>query len=185
MALLTRLIRLLKADVHGLLDSLEEPEDVVKQTIRDMEEALAHKAHALAELRTALERLMAEDTAVARARQDLEQHIELCFQAGNPTLARNFLRKKLEAERHARQVTLALDATRTQHAVLEQTIAEQRQQLAAVVQQLNLHRATRQHRETSAGAAPPWYGNAGITDDEVEVAFLEEQRRRTGTPQAH
>ena len=37
--------RLLKADLHGILDGLEEPEEVVKQTIRDMEEALAQKEH--------------------------------------------------------------------------------------------------------------------------------------------
>jgi len=180
MTLLTRMTRLLKADLHGILDCLEEPEEVLKQTIRDMEEALAHKEHTLTELHTVLQRLTTEDTAVARARQDIEQNIAICFQAGNETLARSFIRKRLETERQARQMARLIEDTRARHAALEHLIAEQREQLAAVVQQLNMLLATRQRQEGQPAPYAAGYSGAAVTDDEVEVAFLEEQRRRTG-----
>ncbi|ETW92791.1 MAG: hypothetical protein ETSY1_42105 [Candidatus Entotheonella factor] len=37
MTLMMRITRLFKADMHGLLDLLEEPEAVLKQAIRDMQ----------------------------------------------------------------------------------------------------------------------------------------------------
>ena len=82
MTLLQRLTRLLKADLHGILDGLEDPEEVVKQTIRDMEEALTAKEQTLVALHASLQRLTAEVQDTARTAQEIEQRLELCFQEG-------------------------------------------------------------------------------------------------------
>ena len=184
MTLIHRMTRLFKADLHGILDCLEEPEEVVKQTIRDMEDALATKEQALTELHTALQRLAAEETAVTRAVQEIEQRIDLCFQAGNEALAKHFIRQRLEAERQAKQVARAVEEIQTRRVALEQTIAEQREQLAAVVQQLNMVTEARQRQAGVTSSFVPGQGGAVITDDDVEVAFLEEKRRRAGSAQA-
>jgi phage shock protein A len=184
MTLIQRMARLFKADLHGILDCLEEPEEVVKQTIRDMEEALAQKEQMLTELRTALQRFAAEAAEMARMVQEVAQRIDLCFQAGNEALARNFIRQRLEIEQQARQVARAVEETQSRCASLEHTIAEQREQLAAVVQQLN---AFTQARQRQAGVPPafvPGHGRGVVSDDEVEAAFLEEKRRRTGSAPA-
>ena len=44
MALIRRVARLITADVHAVLDQIEEPEIVLKQAIREMEEELARQA---------------------------------------------------------------------------------------------------------------------------------------------
>lgn len=54
MTLIARMTRLFKADLHGILDSLEEPEEVAKQAIRDMEEDIATQERRLDELRAGL-----------------------------------------------------------------------------------------------------------------------------------
>ena len=41
MALINRISRLFKADFHAVLDHIEEPEALLKQAIRDMEDDLA------------------------------------------------------------------------------------------------------------------------------------------------
>ena len=41
MALINRISRLFKADFHAVLDQIEEPEALLKQAIRDMEDELA------------------------------------------------------------------------------------------------------------------------------------------------
>ena len=184
MTLLQRMTRLLKADLHGILDGLEEPEEVVKQTIRDMEEALAQKAQTLTALHATLQRLTAEEAALARTAQEIETHIDSCFQAGNETLARSFIRKRLETARQARQVAGAVAETRQRCELLQQTMAEQRAQLAAVVQQLHVYTARRQQQADVAASYMPGEAGAVISEDEVEVAFLQEQRRRAGGTQA-
>ena len=184
MTLIQRMTRLFKADLHGLLDSLEDPEEVVKQTIRDMEEALEHKEQTLAALHATLQRLTAEEQEVGRAAREIDHHIDLCFEAGNEALARNFVRKRLETERQARDVARAVEETQARRAALEHTVAEQREQLAAVVQQLNLYMATRPRQASPTAPFTPGQSGAGLTDDEVEVAFLDEKRRRAGRTQA-
>ena len=41
MALINRISRLFKSDFHAVLDQIEEPEQLLKQAIRDMEDELA------------------------------------------------------------------------------------------------------------------------------------------------
>jgi phage shock protein A len=180
MTLIQRMTRLLKADLHGLLDGLEDPEEVVKQTIRDMQEAIEYKEQTLTALHATLQRLTAEEQEVGRAAREIDHHIDLCFEAGNEALARNFVRKRLETERQARDVTRAMEETQARRVALEHTMAEQREQLAAVVQQLNRYMATRQRQASTTSTFTPGSSSAVLTDDEVEVAFLDEKRRRAG-----
>jgi phage shock protein A len=55
MTLITRITRLFKADLHGILDGLEEPQEVIKQAIRDMEEDIATQERRLEELRAIMQ----------------------------------------------------------------------------------------------------------------------------------
>jgi phage shock protein A len=50
MALITRIARLFKADMHSLLDSIEEPQSVLKQAIREMSEAIEQGERQLEDL---------------------------------------------------------------------------------------------------------------------------------------
>src|SRR5215471_17448122 len=183
MTLLQRITRLLKADLHGLLDDLEDPEEAVKQTIRAMEEALEHKEQTLEALHATLQRLTAEEQEVGRAAREIDHRIDLCFEAGNDALARTFVRKRLETERQTRDIARVVEETQARRAALERTMAEQREQLAAVVQQLNVYMATRQRQTSPASPFTPGHSGAVITDDEVEVAFLDEKRRRAAHTQ--
>ena len=48
MPILNRVKRLFQADVHAILDVIEEPEAVLKQAIREMQESLDQKQGQLA-----------------------------------------------------------------------------------------------------------------------------------------
>ncbi|MGE3540854.1 MAG: PspA/IM30 family protein [Candidatus Tectimicrobiota bacterium] len=178
MSLLRRLTRLWKADLHGLLDDLEDPEAVVKQAIRDMEEDLAQQEQHLGELACAQQGLAHEAAELDAALQALAPQIDLCFAAANESLARALLRQRLELTQRARSVARAQSATLARHAALAQTIAAQKQQLAAIVQQLALLTATRSQPTWAAPPGAACHGASTVTDTEVEVAFLEEQQRR-------
>src|SRR5262249_48664531 len=101
MTLIARMTRLFKADLHGILDSLEEPEEVVKQAIRDMEEDIATQERGLDELHAVMQRLAREAQELTVSMQESEQQIDLCFAAGNELLAKNLIRKRLEMARRA------------------------------------------------------------------------------------
>ena len=180
MTLIARMTRLFKADLHGILDGLEEPEEVVKQAIRDMEEDIATKEPRLDELQAVLQRLAIEAQELTVSIQEIERQIDLCFAADNEALAKNLLRKRLEMARRARGIARAQDETRAQSEALAKKLAEHKEQLAAVVQKLKLYEETRPSQPWASSICSPLQGGSLVTDDEVEVAFLEEQRRRSG-----
>lgn len=180
MTLITRITRLCKADLHGLLDSLEEPEEVIKQAIRDMEEDIATQERRLEELRAARQRLAREAQETTATMQEIASQIDICFAAENEPLARNLMRKRLEMVGRAKAIARAQDETRAQSDALATRIAAHKAQLASVVQKLRAYEATRPHQPWTSSPCAPLQGGSVVTDEEVEVAFLEEKRRRSG-----
>ena len=73
--------------------------------------------------------------------------------------------------------------TRRRCVSLQQTMTEQREQLAAVVRQLHVYTARRQQQANATASYMPGEVGTVISEDEVEVAFLQEQRRRAGGTQ--
>jgi phage shock protein A len=179
MTLITRITRLVKADLHGILDGLEEPEEVIKQAIRDMEEDIATQERRLEELHAVSQRLEREAQATTTAMQEIESQIDICFAAENEPLTKNLIRKRLEMARRAKGIARAQEETRAQSDGLATRLATQKAQLASVVQKLKVYEESRP-RHTWVSSCAPLQGASVITDDEVEVAFLEEKRRRSG-----
>lgn len=178
MALVTRISRLFKADFHAVLDQVEEPELMLRQAIREMEEDLDSREQRVRLAVCEQQELRLRQGDLERSLRELEGQLDLCFESQKPDLARNLVRRKLEAERLAKHL-----AGRT--AALERYLDEQR----ATMEQ---HRMTldglrqkaeilsRRAREPAGGAAmDPWARELAVTEDEVEVAFLREQSRRT------
>src|SRR5712692_7512321 len=124
MTLITRITRLFKADLHGILDDLEEPEEVVKQAIRDMEEDIARQELLLDDLHAVLRRLETAAQEVAEGLQGIERQLDLCFTTGNEPLAKNLIRKRLEMAQRARGVARAQEETGAQRDQLAKKIAE-------------------------------------------------------------
>lgn len=98
MTIMMRIRRLFKADMHGLLDLLEEPEAVLKQAIREMETEIEQGEQALAERVQRVEALRNTAAHVESEIATLESQIDIAFEAQNEALARTFIRKKLETE---------------------------------------------------------------------------------------
>jgi phage shock protein A len=180
MTLITRISRLFKADLHGILDGLEEPQEVIKQAIRDMEEDIAAQERRLEELRAIMQRLAREAQETTATMQEIESQIDICFAAENEALARNLIRKRLEMARRAKGIARAQEETQAQSDGLATRIATHKAQLASVVQKLRAYEETQPRNPWASSPCAALQGGSVITDDEVEVAFLEEKRRWSG-----
>ena len=53
MGIMTRMLRLCKADVHGVMDQLEDKGLLLKQYLREMETSLGHKEQQISGLSSA------------------------------------------------------------------------------------------------------------------------------------
>jgi phage shock protein A len=99
MALITRVSRLFRADFHAVLDRIEEPDVLLRQAIREMEEALAGDEQRIRILNHEQGQLLARSRDLDQSLSDIEKELDICFNADKDDLARALIRRKLEAQR--------------------------------------------------------------------------------------
>jgi phage shock protein A len=172
MALINRVSRLFSADVHAVLDRLEEPDVLLRHSVREMEEELARNELRLRQLEQERDSLAARHTQVQAAVAELASQLDVCFADGNDELARKVLKRRLESERLAKHVLERHASVVAGVAKLGVVVAEQREHLDVMRQKAEL-----------LSAAPTTGGDRGaidfaVGDDEVEVALLRERQRR-------
>jgi len=180
MALINRVTRLFKADFHAVLDQIEEPEQILKQAVREMEDDLAETEQRIRVCSHDQEILASRKREIDSKLVQIDEELELCFASQKHDLARNLIRKKLEAQRLSQRLGSKLSAA-------EKYLAEQ-------CAMLDENRATleglRQKAELFAQRVPPegdsefddiaWMARElKVSDDEVEVAYLREQSVRS------
>lgn len=175
MTLIARASRLLRADLHAILDRLEEPDLVLQQAIREMEEDLAADRRRLALLRSDLAQLATRDAEVERALAVIEEELDVCFEAGKDDLARALLRRRIEAEGLRASLGRRRAGLETRLDHLDRRVKDHAAELEAMRQKAEVLLP-----EDGEPAATPFREAADlrVRDEEVEVAFLREQQRR-------
>ena len=183
MALVNRIARLFKADFHAVLDQLEEPEQVLKQAVRDMEDELAAADQRIAVLAHEREALAARIGELEAALADTGQQLDLCFRSGRHELAKKMLRRKLESERLLKHLGASRDALARQHEAERRLVDENGAALTSLRQKAELFA-----RRDPAPAGNGGYADAAwtvrqvaVSDEEVEIAYLREQELRSAS----
>jgi phage shock protein A len=173
MTLMTRFSRLFRADLHAVLDRLEEPDVLLRQALREMEQSLLDGRRQLKAQELERQHLRSRRSQAESGAGDSDAQLDLCFAAGNTELARTLLRRKLEGERLAawleRRIA-TLDASITE---LAASLEEQARQLQRLRDQAAVFESEA-GQETHPGAGD----ELQVRDADVELALLREQRRR-------
>lgn len=181
MTVITRLGRLFRADFHAVLDRIEEPELLLRQAIREMEDELARQEQSI--------RLASHEESQRGARQgqlegrlrDIEEKLDLCFASGKEELARGLVRRKLETQRLGEQLAARREALRKGLERRQATLAENRAALEGLRQKAEVVSAGAGDEPGPDGCD---YGEEfdrrpAVTADDVEVAFLREKQARS------
>jgi phage shock protein A len=180
MTLITRIARLFRADVNGILDWLEEPEAVLKQAVRDMQSEIETGVQRLAELEQKDNTLKALVEQLRGTVTELQGQIDICFDEDDHDLARTFIRKKLETENRLKVALRTAAAVTAEKEAQQQKISEQKEQLSVVMEKMQLfvqsHAQPSAREPFTAFEAEP----VVVSDAEVEIAFLHEKRQRAG-----
>ncbi len=116
MALITRVARLFRADLHAVLDRIEEPDILLRQAVRDMEEELAGDQQRLKLLNHEQEQIEARVRELDPTLQEIEEQLQVCFDAGKDDLARALIRRRLETQGYSKHL-------QRRRAMLQETLA--------------------------------------------------------------
>jgi phage shock protein A len=180
MALITRVSRLFRADVNAVLDRVEAPEILLKQAVRDMQEALDKDVQQAKLIEFNLKQLNLRQGDLAHRLKPITEELNLCFESGNEVLARNLLKRKLESERYHDYLGRRQKELAEQYEALKKRIDQNRSRLESMRQKAELF-ADPEREETQHGTwnEPDFMDQFSVSDDDVELAFLREKQRRT------
>ncbi len=173
MALITRVSRLFQADLHAVLDRIEEPDLLLAQSIREMEEELLRDQQRVGPLQHEQRQLTTREADVEQTLGRLEEELEVCFESAKEDLARALIKRRLEALRYRKFLSRKRAALEQRLEAVQARIEKNRDRLGGMRQQAELLAGD----DTSA--QEQWEGpNFRVRDEDVEVAFLREKQKR-------
>lgn len=174
MALITRLSRLFHADVNAVLDQLEEPELLLKQAIREMEETLNHDERQIKLLTLEHQQHQQKEQELKQTLADLAPQIALCFKSGKDDLAKVLIRRKLEIQQYVTTLTGKSSRAKDTITQLKSQLQEHQSQLSSMKQKAEIFGQT----DADNAANSSWNSHRfSIQDEDIEVAFLHEQQK--------
>lgn len=172
MSILNRISRLFKADLHGILDNLEEPEMILKQAIRDMQQEIDRDETTLSTLKRQQDRLHQKRQQQSQWVTELQQQLKFCLDEDNETLAKSVIRKKLQAELSVKELSRQLkNVAETMDKKTSET-EERQEKLQAVRDKLDLFSEPRHDENIVTNET-----GMTVSQDDVELAYLYEKQR--------
>jgi phage shock protein A len=171
MALISRISRLFQADVHAVLDRIEEPAAVLNQAVREMEEALQQDKRKLQQVNNELTQIDKRTESIDQCLGQVAAELDVCFDNGRDELARTLIRRRLEHEQLRQCVADRRELLDTSHKQVQHEVNEKVRLLEGMRQKAELLGVDEGDKE----GVP----DARVQDAAVEVAFLREKNQRT------
>jgi phage shock protein A len=175
MRLFERFSMLVKADAHGVMDSLEERSLLLKQHLREAELALARKcarADALAEEKAQIE----QEAARLRPQiEALDEDVELALAAEKDELARFAVRQLIPKRQALAALEERIEQLAERAAELAELLPGQQRELEELRSRVRVQLTAAQERG-SESCLPA----TAIADEEVELELL--RRREASAP---
>jgi phage shock protein A len=158
MGILERISALLKANINELLDQAEDPEKMLNQLIRDMEEGYREAREQVINAMADQKRLEKKYLANLNLAKEWEHKAEVAVQSDDEDLARKALKRTQDYEELSNDLKLALDKQedsvtdlRVQLVALQAKIEEAKQKRGVLVARHRRLNAEQKIRESASG----------------------------------
>jgi phage shock protein A len=182
MTILTRIFRLFKADIHGVMDQIEDQGLLLKQNLRDMEDALVHKEARLKQMCFARNQVRQDYEKGIKKSSKLEQDLEVAVRKDRDDIARMLIKKIIPLSRIQSERCSRVD--RLNHEIEQfKTDFEQRR---LQYEQLRQQAADFFHRTESLSGDDSWpliqtdSDPCKLSDEEVELELLQRKEAIQG-----
>lgn len=184
MGIMSRMVRLWKADVHGVMDQLEDKGLLLKQYLREMETSLGYKERQIATLTQRLDRLSAQIGRHHEESGKLEQDLTLALEKERDDIARMLIRRRRTLESASRHIKAQIETLTQEKSRLAETLANQLLQVESLRAKADAYCCRLSDRQVDASTP---YGPATAvapSDEEIELELLKrkETLRKGGAP---
>ncbi len=179
MGILTRIVRICKADIHGVMDHIEDQGLLLKQHLRDMEKALAEKEAGLKDMMASRRLAQQEHDKYTRESEKIEQDLTASIEKDRDDIARMLIRKLKPLAGHKDEIGRHIKVLDQDIAHLKDFVEKQRLQY----DQLQLkskeffHKTEQQAWDENLSSIIPKNNSQDLSPEEVELELL--QRKET------
>ena len=109
MGILNRLIRIFKADIHGVMDQFEDKGLLLKQYLRDMQDALSEKETCLKQVTVARTQAQRDDENCGLEIEKLEHDLTIAFRKDRDDIARLLIKRIIPLKKLRNDVQQHID----------------------------------------------------------------------------
>ncbi len=176
--LLDRITMLLKADAHGVVESLEERSLLLKQYLREAELDLDRKRARLEAVREDEKRLCAALAACEAEQLTLDEDVTLALAADKGDLARFAVRRLLSRRGEAGGLRAQIEQRATEAQALAARLTAQEEQFEALRTRVRVELT----RASDPLASAPWACGGAVADEAVEIELLRRRRAAEDRP---
>jgi len=173
-----RLTRLLRADAHGIIESLEDRALLLKQHLREAELELQHKRARLATLDEEERRLGEDAKRLEEAVRALDEDTRLALEGGREDLARFAIRKLLPRRSEAAALRGRIEEVGAERDRLAPKLAEQEAEFEELRGRVREQLAHEARSGASEAPCPEWRA----AEEEVEMELLRRMQAAGGAP---
>ena len=128
MGIFTRIMRLCKADLHGVMDQLEDKELLLKQYLREMETSLQEKENHLNQLMRREDNIRRDLALREEEIEKLEKDLALSLRKEKDDIAKLLIRKQRGQKAVCNQLRQQLQALEEERQRIGRLLGEQRLQ---------------------------------------------------------
>ena len=183
MGMISRIINIFKADIHGVMDNIEDQGLLLKQHLRDMEEALHHKKAILHKMMVSQNHVQRDHDSAKQQYDALERDLNIAIQKEKDDIARMLIKKTKPLANLLADLSRHVNTLDTD--ILEYKEQLDRQQLQ--YEQLK-HRSAEYFRRSQIRSGGedmsglfPNNVDGKMTEMDVELELLKRKEERKGT----
>ncbi len=182
MAILTRIFRLFKADIHGVMDLIEDQGLLLKQHLRDMEESLVHKEAKFKQMCFARDQARQDYEKGTKESNNLERDLEVAIKKDRDDIARMLIKKLKPLTRIQSERCSHIDRINHEIEQFKENIEQQRLQYEQLRQQATdfFHRTEKQNWDHTWPAMPAGFGVHDLSEEEIELELLQRKEALKG-----
>lgn len=182
MGIMTRFMRLCKADIHGVMDQLEDKDLLLKQYLRDMEEEVSSKEARLRKMVISRDKAQQDYEKHSAECKKLDQDIEAAIHKDKDEIARLLIKKLKPLAYHCDELgrhiqTLDREIRQFHERIEEQALQREQMQLRA---KEYFHRMEREQWEKTISSTIPPTVSMEPSEEEVELELLKRKETTKG-----
>ena len=175
MGITTRLIRIFKADIHGVMDQFEDKGLLLKQYLRDMKDTLSEKETGLKQVTVALTQAQKEDENYGLEIEKLEHDLTIALKKARDDIARLLIKKIIPLKKLRTRVQQHIDNLGREITAMRDIIDQQRIQYEDLKHRSRqyFHEADQDVREKAGAIFNPGDASDDLSNEEIELELLQ------------